>query len=357
MNDQQTELIQSSRRGTSTEDRPLVIGVDLGGTQIRTAVLRGEKLLSRVGLLTGDAPSPDRVIPRMFDSIQQALREANVTLDEIAGIGIGAPGPLNSRTGVVFSPPNLPGWIDVPLRSIFFEKFNIPIHVENDANAAALGEYMFGAGRGSHEVVYITISTGIGGGVIADGHIIEGISGTAAELGHMTIDWRGPRCNCGNIGCWESISSGTAIARRAHELIALGRGEKLFNFVLAHQEPVADADTPADVKRSEKNAVHINARMVSQAAQAGIPEARDIIAGAAEGIGVGLVNVVHIFNPERIVLGGGVVQMGDMLLAPARRILQERAMKVPARSVEIVMAELGSDVGLVGAGALSYYNH
>ncbi|GHO86542.1 ROK family protein [Dictyobacter formicarum] len=357
MNDQQTELSQSARWSKNTEDLPLVIGLDLGGTQIRTAVLRGEKLLSRVGLLTGESPSPDRLIPRMYDSIHQALREANVTLDEIAGIGIGAPGPLNSRTGVIFSPPNLPGWRDVPLRSIFFEKFNIPIYVENDANAAALGEFMFGAGRGSNEVVYITISTGIGGGVIADGHIIEGISGTAAELGHMTIDWRGPRCNCGNIGCWESISSGTAIARRAHELIALGRGEKLFNFALAHQEPVTDADTPADVKRAQKNALHINARMVSLAAQAGIPEAREIIAGAAEGIGVGLINVVHIFNPELIVLGGGVVQMGDALLEPARRILKERAMKVPAKSAKIVLAKLGSDVGLVGAGALSYYNH
>ncbi|GCE19185.1 ROK family protein [Dictyobacter kobayashii] len=227
------------------------------------------------------------------------------------GIGIGAPGPLNSNTGVVFSPPNLPGWIDVPLRSIFNERFNLPIFIENDANAAALGEFMFGAGRGSDEVVYVTISTGIGGGVVTGGRIIEGISGTAAELGHMTIDWRGPRCNCGNIGCWESISSGTAIARRAHELIAMGRGEGLLNFALAHQEPVADADTPTDVKRAQKNALHINARMVAQAAQAGIAEAREIISGAAEGIGVGLINIVHIFNPELIVLGAESFKWGS----------------------------------------------
>lgn len=355
MNDETREQIQSMR-WSEPETLPLVIGLDLGGTQIRTAVLQGARLLSRVGLLTGENPSPDRVIPRMYESIYQALQEAQVTIEQIAGIGIGAPGPLNSRTGTVFSPPNLPGWINVPLRDIFMEKFGCPVFVENDANAAALGEYMFGAGRGSREIVYITVSTGIGGGVISEGRILEGIAGTAAELGHMSIDWRGPLCNCGSIGCWESISSGTAIARRAHELIAAGLGEALLQFVLAHQEPVADADTPADVERASHTPTHVNARMVAQAAQAGIPEAQTIIAEAAEGLGVGLVNVMHIFNPERIVLGGGVAQMGEPLLAPARRIMKERTMKVPYDSATIVMAELGSNVGLVGAGALIYYN-
>jgi glucokinase len=356
MNDETKEQISSSQ-WSDPEHLPLVIGLDLGGTQIRTAVLRGATLLSRVGLLTGENPSPERVIPRMYESIYQALQEAHVTLDEIAGIGIGAPGPLNNRTGVVFSPPNLPGWIDIPLRALFVEKFGLPIFVENDANAAALGEYMFGAGRGSKEVVYITISTGIGGGVISDGRIIEGISGTAVELGHMSIDWRGSRCNCGNIGCWESISSGTAIARRAHEVIALGHGEELLNFALTHADHGAGTDTPSDVNRSKQSSVYINALMVAQAAQAGVPVAREIIADAAEGLGVGLVNVIHIFNPERIVLGGGVVQIGEPLLAPAKRIVQERTMLVPRQAAEIVTAELGSDVGLVGAGALIYYNH
>ncbi len=356
MNDETQEQISTSQWG-DPEHLPLVIGLDLGGTQIRTAVLRGATLLSRVGLLTGANPSPDRVIPRMYESVYQALQEAHVTLDEITGIGIGAPGPLNNRTGVVFSPPNLPGWVNIPLRTLFVEKFGLPIFVENDANAAALGEYMFGAGRGSKEVVYITISTGIGGGVISDGRIVEGISGTAVELGHMSIDWRGARCNCGNIGCWESISSGTAIARRAHEVIALGQGEELLNFALTHEEHGPGADTPSDIKRSKHGSTYINALMVAQAAQAGVPVAREIIAVAAEGLGVGLVNVIHIFNPERIVLGGGVAQIGEPLLTPAKRIVHERTMLVPREATEIVMAELGSDVGLVGAGALIYYNH
>lgn len=353
----ETRAQHSAQQWDDPEHLPLVIGLDLGGTQIRTAVLRGAKLLSRVGLLTGENPSPERVIPRMYESVNQALEKAHVTFEEIAGIGIGAPGPLNNRTGVVFSPPNLPGWVNVPLRDLFVEKFDVPVFVENDANAAALGEYMFGAGNGSKEVVYITISTGIGGGVISEGRIVEGISGTAIELGHMSIDWRGSRCNCGNIGCWESISSGTAIARRAHEIIALGKGEELLNFALTHEEHGPGTDTPSDVKRSKQGPVYVNALMVAQAAQAGVTAAKEIIATAAEGIGVGLVNVIHVFNPERIVLGGGVVQIGAALLEPAKRIVQDRAMLVPREATEIVLAKLGSDVGLVGAGALIYYNH
>ena len=355
MNNKITEPTRSSQ-SSARQDLPLVIGVDLGGTQIRTAVLRGSERLSRVGLLTGTNPSPDRVIPRMREAVRQALQEANVTLDQIAGIGIGAPGPLNSRTGVVFSPPNLPGWDNVPLRDIFMEDFHVPVFVENDANAAALGEYMFGAGQGSKDVVYITISTGIGGGVISDGQLIEGISGVAAELGHMVIDWRGPKCNCGNIGCWESIASGTAIARRAHELIALGKGEALLNFGLTHDTSNPAADTPADRERADTRPVHFNAQMVAQAAEAGVREAQEIIAYAAEGLGVGLINVLHIFNPECIILGGGVVQIGETLLQPALNIIKERAMKIYQEKTSIVMAELGVDVGLVGAGSVIYYN-
>src|SRR6266487_1843890 len=213
---------------------PIVVGVDLGGTQIRTAVLRGSTLLSRVGWLTGDDPTPDRVIPRMFQAVELALKEAQMPLEQVTGIGISAPGPLNNRTGVIYRPPNLSTWDGVPLRDMFTKHFKVPVRVENDANAAALGEYMFGAGRGSREMVYLTISTGIGGGIITDGTIVEGASGTAGELGHMTIDWRGDLCNCGNIGCLERISSGTAIARKANEAIAQGKGDALLVFAQQH---------------------------------------------------------------------------------------------------------------------------
>ncbi|HEX4204484.1 MAG TPA: ROK family protein [Ktedonobacteraceae bacterium] len=344
---------------TSTEHQdtlPLVVGVDLGGTQIRTAVLQGAKLLSRVSLLTGPNPIPDRIIPRMCEAIEEAIEAAHLTPDQVAGIGVGAPGPLNSRTGVVFAPPNLQGWKNVPLRDIFQAHFSIPIFVENDANVAALAEHMFGAGRHSKEMVYMTVSTGIGGGVISNGRILEGIVGTAAELGHMTIDWHGDRCNCGNIGCLESISSGTAIARRANEMIAMGQGEAFLNFVLTHEQE-RSGNPDLDQPRNENTAIHVTAHMVAQAAEAGIPEARAIIARAAEGLGVGLVNIIHSYNPEVIILGGSVTQIGSRLLDPALKVVKERAMVVPRESVRIVLAELGADVGLVGAGALIYYNN
>src|SRR6266487_929939 len=335
---------------------PMVVGVDLGGTQIRAAVLHGAAVISRVGLLTGENPTPERVIPRIFQAVRQVLDQARIPLDQIAGIGVAAPGPLNNRTGVVYTPPNLPGWDHVPLRDLLREQFNTSIFVENDANAAALGEYIFGAGHGSRELVYLTISTGIGGGIITDGKLLEGLIGTASELGHMTIDWRGGRCNCGNIGCLEALASGTAIARQANEAIAIGNGDELLSFALAQQDQDKTTNIPVDNAAAAITPLHVNARTVAQAAKAGIPMACKIIAEAAEALGVGLVNIIHIFNPEIIILGGCVSQMGDLLIEPARRIVEARAMQVPREAARIVMAELGSDVGLIGAGALIYYN-
>jgi len=353
---------------------PLVIGVDLGGTQIRTAVLRGAELLSRVALLTGEDTAPERVIPRIFNAIQQALGQAQTTLDRVAGIGIAAPGLLDNRTGTIYDPPNIPGWDRVPLRDIFEKYFSpadqggdtsqkIPIFVENDANAAGLGEYMFGAGRGCRNMVYLTISTGIGGGVIVDGKIMEGVSGIAGELGHMTIDLHGGRCKCGNYGCLEYLASGTAIARYANEAIAAGQGAELLEFARVLQQHSGSPRPPVDeaieheytTHAGDIESVHMTASIVSQAAQAGIPLARAIITNAAAAIGVGLVNIIHIFNPEMIILGGGVTQMGPMLMEPALRIVQERAMKMPRDAARILVAESGANVGLVGAGALVYY--
>src|SRR5947209_16213746 len=187
------------KTASNQQNLPLVVGVDLGGTHIRTAVLRGSKLHSRISLLTGENPRPERLLPRVYGAIQQALDEAHVALDQIAGIGVATPGPLNNRTGVIYSPPNLPGWDNVPLRDIMQQHFNRPTIIENDAHTAGLGEYMFGAGRGSKYMVYLTVSTGIGGGVIIDGKILEGVNGTVGELGHMIIYLQEVSFNCGNI--------------------------------------------------------------------------------------------------------------------------------------------------------------
>ena len=372
----------STQQGLQENQLPLVIGVDLGGTQIRTAVLRGATLLSRISILTGAATQPDNVLPRIYEAIQEALDKANVSLGQVVGIGVAAPGPLDSKTGIVFSPPNLPGWDGIPLRDLLAERFQTSIYVDNDANVAGLGEYMFGAGQGSRHMVYMTISTGIGGGVIADGKLLRGANGTAGELGHMTIDWHGERCTCGNIGCLEYIASGTSIARRANQAIQAGEGAELLTFartMLRHSSTVADQsalpthsydpttvelhisaleeeeDTLANaLQQEEEEDLQVNARTVALAAEAGIPLARAIIQHTAEALGVGFVNIIHIFNPDMIIVGGGVTQMGPMLMEPALRIVQERAMKAPREAVQIVQAQLGTNVGLIGAGALVY---
>lgn len=346
---------------------PLALAVDLGGTQMRVGLVRGGELLSRVVLQTGENRRPESMLPRAFVALEQALRQANVTLEQVAGIGIGAPGPLDSRTGVVYTPPNMPGWEALPLRQLFAQRYNVPVYVENDANAAALGEFLFGAGQDCQHIVYLTISTGIGGGVIVDSRLLTGASGAAAELGHMTVDWHGERCTCGNTGCLEYIASGTGIARRANQLIQAGQGNELLAFAhqLAQQEQAGDAqqgDRGSDEDghrhgHEDENQLQVTARTVALAAAAGVPVARQVIERAAEALGVGLVNIIHIFNPEKIILGGGVTQMGPLLMEPALRIVHERAMQVPREAVRVEFAQWGSNVGLVGAGALLYYYH
>jgi glucokinase len=357
---------------TASQQQPPVIGVDLGGTQIRAAVLQGANILARAASLTGDDPTPERVLPRIYTTLQEALDEAGVTLAEIAGIGVCAPGPLDNRTGTLYAPPNLPAWKATPLRDILQEKYAKPVFVENDANAAALGEYLFGAGQGCQNMIYLTVSTGIGGGVIVGGRILEGANGSAAELGHITIDWRGERCNCGNIGCLEVLASGTAIARKANRAIAEGQGADLLAFartMLEHTTTIPDkgalpqqdlSTQPLDqaLPMGKEEELHVTAQTVARAAEAGIPLARAIITQAAEALGVGLVNIMHIFSPEIIVLGGGVMQLGSMLLEPALKIVQERTMRANLANARIVQAQLGANVGLVGAGALlQYYQH
>src|SRR5262249_22884624 len=220
----------------------------------------------------------------------------------------------------------------------------------------ALGEHMFGAGQGSMDMAYLTVSTGVGGGVIANGQLLTGVIGAAAELGHMTIDWHGPRCKCGNVGCLESLASGTAIARQANEQIALKKGgsDALVAFALSKWARESGVGRPS---RSPSQPIHVDAMMVAEAAASDIPLACEIIGSAAEALGVGLVNIIHIFNPEIIILGGGVTKIGEPLLRPARRIVEERAMRVSRESVRIVPAALGDDVGLIGAGSLVYCNY
>ena len=306
-----------------------IVGIDLGGTKIGTGVVGPDgAVLSSDYRPTAAGEGPDAVIARMVSGVGRALEAAGMTAHDVAGIGIGAPGPLDIPRGLLTEPPNLPGWHDVPLRQIIAERTGLATYLENDANAAAIGEYLYGGGRGTRNMVYVTVSTGIGGGLILDGQIYHGTSGGAGEIGHMTILARGPHCGCGNRGCLEALASGTALAREGQERV--------------------DRGVPTRIAELAQGAV--SARHVVQAMREGDPYAADIVREAMGYLGIGMANVVNLFNPERIVIGGGLTALGQDLLAPVRRAIPLHAFSSAAAQVTVCLAALGASVGIVGAG-------
>jgi glucokinase len=268
----------------------------------------------------------------VITQIEQLISQVSSGIDrqQILGIGVGTPGPLDPFDGVVLEAPNLAGWINVPLKAELHKRTGLPVHVGNDANAAALGEWRFGSGRGTRDFVYVTISTGIGGGVITNSQLMLGYKGIAGEVGHMTIQTDGPVCGCGNIGCWEAVASGTALARAA--VVALERG---------HPSLINDI----------ANGTPIEGWHIAAAAQQGDSLAQTLMRREAELMGIGLVNLLHMYAPERVALGGGVTKSMAQLEPIMRATIAERAMP-PYRDIPIELATLGDKVGVIGAAAL-----
>ncbi len=314
--------------------KALVIGVDLGGTKVATAAADLD------GLLLAKVIEPTRpergigaVIETIVDTIKEAATSAGASKSDIRSVGIGSPGPIDPKAGVVVFAPNLM-WHNVPIVELLESELDLPVCLENDANVAALGEYRFGAGRKSSNMVYITVSTGVGGGLILDGEIYAGSFGMAGEVGHMTIADDGPLCGCGNQGCLEALAAGPAIARKAQACILHGQETIMTDMVSGRLE-------------------EITSKTVGEAAAAGDILAKEIVDKAAEYLGIGIANLINVINPDTIVIGGGVSNMGELLLQPLRRATQRRAMKAAFEKVEIVKAELGSDAGVVGAVCLA----
>ncbi len=319
-----------------------IIGIDIGGTKILGVCATEEgKVLAEFKEPTGAADGFEAVLNRIVALIRQLL-----PTEGLVGIGVGVPGPLNVTAGIVYDPPNLPGWETVPLRDLLYERLElpgsslsgIPIVLANDANAAALAEFKFGAGSEKRlgkkikHLVYMTISTGIGGGVITDGKLLLGATGLAAELGHMVIDLHGPRCSCGNIGCLEAMASGTALAREAAIIVASRRETSMAAAVGGKPELMT-------------------ALIVDEAAKAGDPAAVELMEREGMLVGVGVVNCIHSFNPELVVLGGGVTNAGDLLFKPVRATVEARIMRGYRGTFDIVPAALGGEVGGLGAVA------
>jgi glucokinase len=311
--------------------RRSVLAIDLGGTKIiAAAVLSTGEIISRKYSLTLADEGPRPVINRLSSAVAETMAQARLKTSDIAGIGIAAAGIIDTKEGIVTTSPNLSGWRDVPLRDIIAERLGLTTYLINDASAAALGEHRFGAGRGVDNLIYLTVSTGIGGGIIIDGELYLGADGCAGEIGHMIIETHGPQCNCGKFGCLEALASGSAMTEESVRRLNQGEKSSIIRLVDGRLES-------------------ITAETVSLAARKGDSLACDIVARAATYLGIGLANLVNIFNPELIVIGGGVSKMGNMLLAPARKAIREIAFKLPARTARIVRARLGSNAGIIGA--------
>jgi glucokinase len=310
-----------------------VLAVDIGGTKIMTAVFSdGGRMLAKEVCPTLADEGLEAVIERLFSAIDGLLSQNNMVSSQLVGIGIAAAGIIDSGRGLITVSPNLPGWHDVPLKKIVAEKYSVDTFLLNDACGAALGEHRFGAGRGVSNLVLLTLGTGIGGGIIINGELYEGASGSAGEIGHMIIDVNGPECACGNRGCLEALASGVAIAGDAVNRIKKGEKSSLVEMVRGEIEG-------------------ITAEQVGAAARGGDSLAMEVISQAAGYLGMAMVNLVNIFNPEMIILGGGMVELGALFVDPAKKIAAEKAFRVSAQAVDIVTAQLGNEAGVYGAAA------
>ncbi len=309
----------------------VVLGIDIGGTKLAAGIVDASgRILARGEVPTLAAEGPERVLERTIQLSKDLLRALDVSVDAVRRIGIGCAGPVDRQAGLILNPPNLPGWVRVPLVEHIEKALSLPAVLENDANAAALGEFRYGAGKGTSSLVYLTVSTGIGGGIILDGKVWHGLKDGAGEVGHMTVMPDGPMCGCGNRGCLEALASGPSIVCRALELLEKGRSSRL--------RGIQDL-TAADVVRL---------------ALEGDQVAREVWDQAVAYLGLGIAAVITILAPERVVIGGGVTRAGDFLFDPLRREVRSRIKLVAVDSVPILPAALGPDVGILGAAAVAF---
>lgn len=313
-----------------------IIGVDLGGTNIVSLLMsRDGKILARDTRRSLAKEGKERTISQIVASVREILREGErlkVFSKSILGVGIGSPGPLNTKEGVIHFAPNLPGWIEVPLVQILRDELNLPIFLENDANAAALGEWWLGAGKNVDNLVLLTLGTGIGGGIIIEGEVLHGAWDTAAEIGHMIIHEGGLTCGCGKQGCLEAYASATGVVKRT--LAAIEKGEKtlLINLV-------------------ENRLEDITCELIFKTAEKGDSLAKWIVEETARYLGIGIASIVNIINPEMVILSGGMIAAGDTLFKPVRKYAQENALAAAIKEVKIVPAALGGNAGAIGAAA------
>jgi glucokinase len=316
--------------------KPYAIGVDIGGTKIAAGVVdREAKIIARYKTKEHCNNLPDLVIACVEQAYQDLLQQSSIEVADLAGVGLGFAGHVNGRAGIVITSSNLPEWNNIPLRDIIQQRIGVPVVLENDTKVCGLAEHVYGAGQGVDNMCYVTLSTGYGLAIIIDGKLHLGHIGTSGEIGHTVIDVNGPMCTCGKRGCLLAYTCGLGLARMAYEKITSGAETVLREMA---------ADDPR----------HATGEMIAQAARQGDAVAQELITTAGYYAGVGLSTIVHVVNPELIVIGGGMTRIGPMFMEPCMQGLKENVHPVLFESVRIVPWQLGEDSGILGAAAKAF---
>ena len=316
-----------------SDDIPLSVGIDLGGTNIKAALVdRQGRILARDLRPTGSQEGAKAVVRHMVDGVEAVAAQGGVPVKALAGVGVGVPAVISAQ-GVALLAPNL-HWRDFPVRAALETCLPVRVSVDNDANVAALAEARAGSGAGCASLFFITLGTGIGGGIVLDGRVHHGASFDPGEIGHLCMRPDGPRCGCGQRGCLEALASGTAMVRDARAAIASGR--------------------PSAILRIAEAPERITPEVICRAAREGDGLACDIFKAAAEYLGIAIANVIHLLSPEVIAVGGGIAEAGPLLLDPIVETARRRALPGTMEHTRVVKAQLRNDAGAIGAGLLAF---
>lgn len=335
-----TRLVREAEDGPATggrrpilleinPQRGYVVGIDCGATHLAMVITDfSARVLHEIEVPCDIQQGPEACLPVWDETLKKMLAQASLNLEQIAAIGVGVPGPVVAEEGLVSAPPIMPGWDNFPIRDRLVKLWNTPISLDNDADLGALGEWAYGAGRGERHVAYIKVGSGVGAGLLLDGRIYRGATGSAGEIGHITIRDNGPLCSCGSYGCLEAMAGGEAIARKARQAVQAGKRTQL-----------------AAIQPTES----ITAKDVADATRRGDLVAQQIVTEAGSYLGIAIASMVNLINPSLVVVGGGVAQMGDLLLEPIRKTVQERSLRSASRVVRITAAMLGRRSTSIGA--------
>ena len=333
-------IIREAERRSSSSGRPpimleinsergIVAGVDMGATHLTIIIANfSGQLLAEKEIPLNISDGPELCIEKADAILKEVLKSINSEISELSAIGVGVPGPVVAEAGMVVAPPIMPGWDQFPIRDTLQKRWNCPVSLSNDAELGALGEWASGAGRGELNLAFIKVGTGVGAGILINGQIYRGASGSAGEIGHITVDENGPLCKCGNRGCLEAIASGTAIAQQAQQAAKNGKRTEL-----------------AKIRPLES----ITTQDVMELARKGDLISQQILIRAGGQLGIALAGLVNLFNPNMIVVGGSVPYIGDLFLEPVRDAVKKRSMRAAAKVVKITTALLGKRSVSMGA--------